>query len=307
MDKFVVTSTGWGPNYLPQNVAEHLGFFKQAGLEVVRRPQSPWEGVLDDLASGDADIALGGLWVPSMYHGIARNLVCVGQLNGRYAQALVTRSPLPSFDWSWLNGRTVVVPGAGGTAGYTFFTGMMREHGIDPARTRFVRDLTNSMLAELFVGGLGDAFLTDLSTAFRLEQEGKASIVCRLADTCGPVPNSVYYTRRDRLDAINDRLKRFLAAVQRAMNEIKGMKIGELTDIGAAALPHIDRKVLQAVITHVQSTRTWESMYIDRDSYERWIRFQHAIPLMTTLIPYEDLVDTRGMDGAMAALGNMKA
>lgn len=301
MEKFVVTSTGWGPNYLPQNVAEHLGFFKQAGLQVVRRPQSPWEGVLDDVASGEADVALGGLWVPAMYHGIARDLVCVGQLNGRYAQALLTRTPLDSFEWSWLRGRTVVVPGAGGTAGYTFFTGLMREHGVDPAQTRYVRDLTNKMLAELFVGGLGDAFLTDLATAFKLEQEGKASIVCRLADEGGPVPNSVYYARRDRLDDIEGRLKLFLTAVQRAMDQLKDMAIGELTDVAAAILPHIDRPVLEAAITHVRSTRTWESVRIDRDAYDRWIRFQHAVPIIRSLIPYDDLVDTRGMDAVPAA------
>jgi ABC-type nitrate/sulfonate/bicarbonate transport system substrate-binding protein len=183
----------------------------------------------------------------------------------------------------------------------------MRENGIDPARTNYIRDVPSRMLGELFIGGMGDMLFADLPTAYKLEQEGKASITCLLADTFGPVPNSIYYTRRDRLDAVNDRLTRFLTAVQRAMNVVKDMKVSELTDIGAAVLPHIDRKVLQAIIAHVQSTRTWESAYLDRDSYERWIRFLHTVPLTRTLIPYEQLVDTRAMDGAMAALGTMKA
>ena len=300
MDNFVVTSTGWNPNYLPHNIADHLGYFDQVNLRVVRRPQNPWEGVLDDLASGAADIALGGSWVPAMYHGIGKDFAVVGQMNGRYAQLLMTRDRVDAFDWSWLRGRTVVIPGAGGTAGYTYFTGMMREHGIDPAQVRFVRDLSTKMLAELFAGGLGDAILADPYTSFTLERNGVASIACRLATTGGPLPNSVYYARRDRLDEIVERLGRFLTAIQRAMWQSQVMSIEELTKIAIATWPDLDPGILKSHVTYVRDSRTWESTRVDQDALERWTRFQYAIPIIRSLIPYNDLVDTRGMDAVPA-------
>lgn len=301
MENFVVTSTGWNPNYLPHNIADHLGYFDEVNLRVVRRPQDPWEGVLDDLASGAADIALGGSWVPAMYHGIGNDFAIVGQMIGRYAALLMTRDRLDAFDWSWLRGRTVLIPGTGGTAGYTYFTGMMREHGIDPAQVNFVRDLTGHMLTELFVGGLGDAIFIDPYTSFMLERDGVASIACSLAPISGPVPSSTFYARRDRLDDIGDRLGRFLTATQRAMRQAQVMPIEELTTIAGAIWPGLDPHILKSHLSLVRDSGAWESVRVDQDAMDRWIRFQYAIPIIRSLIPYKDLVDTRGMDAVPAA------
>ncbi|MFE7707267.1 ABC transporter substrate-binding protein [Streptomyces sp. NPDC057486] len=298
MDQLTVTSTGWNPNYLPQNVAEDAGLFAEQGLQVIRRPQDPWENVLTDLASGEADVALGGLWVPAMYHGTARDLVAVGQLNGRYAQAVVTRARLGEFDWSWLRGKTMVVPGAGGTAGYTFTAGLMREAGVDPSATRFVRDLSTEMLTELFESGLGDALLANLVTAADLQHRGVGVMSLLLADVGGPIPNSVYYVRRDRLDELSDRLGRFLTAVQGAMNRLVNTQADDLTKLALTLFPDIDPAVLRTVTGHLLSTRTWESVRIDRPAYDRWISFQHDVPLLRAPIPYDDLVDTQAMDVA---------
>ena len=116
-----------------------------------------------------------------MYAGRGRDLVAVGQLNARFPMVIVTREPVEDFDWSWLTGRTVLVPGAGGTAPYEFTAGLMREHGADPARRRFVRDLSTDMLAELFQQGLGDAMVADLATARCGCATGRGHLACHLA------------------------------------------------------------------------------------------------------------------------------
>lgn len=64
-----ISATAHGLNYLPQYYADHLGLFAERGLTVTATAKDPWTGVLDDLDSGAADIALGGLWVPAMYSG----------------------------------------------------------------------------------------------------------------------------------------------------------------------------------------------------------------------------------------------
>ena len=137
MQRLRITATSHGVNYLPEYHAVATGGFDQLGLEVTAEARDPWTGVLDDLASGAADVALGGLWVPAMYAGMGRDLVVVGQLNARFPMTLVTRTPVQGFEWSWLRGRVVLVPGAGGTAPYEFTAGLMREAGVDPVGTRF--------------------------------------------------------------------------------------------------------------------------------------------------------------------------
>lgn len=78
-----VSATAHGLNYLPEYLANHRGLFAEHDLKVTAQARDPWIGVLDDLDTGVADIALGGLWVPAMYAGTARELVVVGQLNAR--------------------------------------------------------------------------------------------------------------------------------------------------------------------------------------------------------------------------------
>ena len=116
-----------------------------------------------------------------------------------------------------MKGRTVLVPGAGGTAPYVFTAGLMSESGADPAGTQFVRDLSSDMLTELFLGGLGDAIICDLLGANWLAYRGVGSQAQTLAGIGGPMPNSVYYVRRDRLAELRGRLVRFMAAIGRSM------------------------------------------------------------------------------------------
>ncbi|HEX4251521.1 MAG TPA: hypothetical protein VH008_26910 [Pseudonocardia sp.] len=74
MDELAISATANGLDYLPEYLAETTGLFRDAGLAVTSRDRDPWTGVLDDLDSGAADIALGGLWVPGMYAGSERKL-----------------------------------------------------------------------------------------------------------------------------------------------------------------------------------------------------------------------------------------
>ena len=128
-----ISATAHGLNYLPQYYADHLGLFAERGLAVTATAKDPWTGVLDDLDSGAADVALGGLWVPAMYAGTPRKLSVFAQVNHQFPKALVTRTPAPDFAWSDLVGRTVLAPGIGGSAPYAFTAGLVREAGVDPA------------------------------------------------------------------------------------------------------------------------------------------------------------------------------
>ena len=107
MDRLVISATQHGVNYLPEYYAAAQGWFEELGLTVAAEPRDPWTGVLDDLADGSADLALGGLWGPAMYAGMGRDLVAVGQLNARFPMAVVTREPVEGFEWRLAQGRRV--------------------------------------------------------------------------------------------------------------------------------------------------------------------------------------------------------
>jgi NitT/TauT family transport system substrate-binding protein len=304
MDLLRISSTGRGINYLPEYYAAAGGALARRGLEVQASPRDPWTGVLDDLAAGDADIVLGGVWVPAMYAGAGRELVALGQLNARFPMVLISRAPVADFTCDWLPGRTVLAPGAGGTAPYEFTAGVIREHGVDPGAIKFVRDLSTAMLVELFERGLGDAIIADPLTAERLTRSGAGYPAWRLADAGGPMPNSVYYTDRSRLDEVHERVVALMAGVVEAMTALRGG--ADPSDVIASEWPDAEQAPLVAAASRLAADGTWSGVRIDPDALDRWVGILHDRGLSLRRASYDELVDVRVADAVEAALGQSK-
>lgn len=297
MDTLKVSATGHGINYFPEYYARASGGFAKRGLTVTATARDPWTGVLDDVADGSADVVLGGLWVPAMYAGMGRDLVTVGQLNARFPTVIMTREAVPDFDWSWLRGRVVLAPGAGSTAYYEFTAGLMREAGVDPCEARFGRDLSTGMYVELFKHGLGDVLIVDPLTAARLQREGCGFISCKLARVGGAMPNSVYYVRRDRLEALHDRVVRFLSAIREAMITLNSGSV-ETMEYLTAEFPGVAPEDLQDVTTELVANGTWSGIRVDREACDRWVSMLRTAGLVGHAVSYEELVDDSTVDEA---------
>jgi NitT/TauT family transport system substrate-binding protein len=291
MDRLRISATAHGQNYLPQYYADARGALRDRGLEMSAIVRDPWSGVLDDLATGEADVVLGGLWVPAMYHGKGRELVAFGQLNARYPRVLITREAVPDFEWGWLAERTVLAPGAGGTAPYEFTAGLMREQGFDPSAVKWVRDLSGPMLRELFEEGLGDALISDHTTAYALRDLGVGQPTVDLATLAGPMPNSVYYAEAARLDELHERLVAFMAGIDEGMRELRdGADAGAVL---AASFPTGPQDaLLEATATYARNG-IWESIRLEPASVGRWIGILRDRGLVTSDVSYDDLVDGR--------------
>lgn len=297
MESLRISATAHTVNYLPEYYANATGAFANLGLEVTAQERNPWPGVLDDLVDGTADVGLSGLWVLAMYAGRARDLVAVGQLNARFPSILVTREPVLGFDWSWMEGKTLLVPGATGATPYHFAAGLLREAGSDPGDTFFLRDLSMGMLAELFEAGLGDAILADVVTALELNRRGAGELTSKLTTDAGPMPNSVYYVRRDRLESLRPRLVTFLGAIRQAMTALTSGTV-QIADLLAAEWPTTDRQSLDRAASEFITSGTWSGIRVDPDSCQRMIQMFADGGLVRDNVGYDDLIDTSLLDAA---------
>jgi len=136
MDRFHITATGHSLNYLPEYIARRHGFFRAQHLEVTVTVPRPWDLVLDELADGTANAALGGIWVPSMYLNRGQKYTAFAQVANRAPLALVarvkqTKSSSP-FCLQDVVGRTVLMKGSNGASVGLFFKMLLRENDIDP-------------------------------------------------------------------------------------------------------------------------------------------------------------------------------
>lgn len=303
MTSLHISATARGLNYLPEYFAQAEGLFADHGIEVTAVARDPWTGVLDDLESGAADVALGGLWVPAMYAGSSRHYSVVAQLNHQFPMAVVTRDPQPAFTWASLTGKTVLAPGAGGSAPYEFTAGLLREAGVDPADIRFVRDLSTAMLVELFQAGLGDAIIADLVTAATLVHGGHGHIAIEHAVVGGLMPNSVYYCRTDRLEELEPVLTRFVAAIDASMTALAGRTVESLSDLIISLWPEVPAAALLSATGKLLASRTWETVVVDAAASDRWMSILRDAGLVTKAPAYDDLVTARITDRITAPVG----
>ena len=296
-----ISATAHGLNYLPQYYADHLGLFADRDLAVAATAKDPWTGVLDDLDSGAADIALGGLWVPAMYAGTPRKLSVFAQVNHQFPKALVTRTPQPDFTWSDLVGATVLAPGIGGSAPYAFTAGLIRESGVDPRSITFLRDLSTPMFVELFEAGLGDAIVLDHTNAEALQHKGTGFIANDYTVTGGLGPNSVYYCRTDRMEELSDRLVRFTSGLGESMQLLKSVTVAALRPLLAEHWPTMPQEVLAGACTRMLNSHTWDTARIDPSATERWMRILFEESMVRSVPAFSDVVDTAIVDAAESA------
>ncbi len=294
MESLNISATANGLNYLPEYVADVGGIFAAHGLSVTATACDPWTGVLDDLDSGAADLALGGLWVPGMYAGMDRRVTVVGQLNHRFPMTIVARHAAGPVGLDWLAGRVVLAPGAGGSAPFEFTAGLIREAGLDPAATRWVRDLSTAMLIELYRGGLGDAIILDLLSAKELVAAGEGTIVFSHLDAGGVMPNSVYYCRTDRADELADRIARFVEAIAVSMERItSGAATADIDTVLAARWPDRNPALLRQAVDEMARGGVWDTTVIDAGASGRWMRILADAGLITRAPSLDELSGTR--------------
>jgi ABC-type nitrate/sulfonate/bicarbonate transport system substrate-binding protein len=296
-----ISATAHGLNYLPQYYADHIGLFADRGLAVTATAKDPWTGVLDDLDSRAADVALGGLWVPAMYAGTPRRLSVFAQVNHQFPKALVTRAARPDFTWSDLIGRTVLAPGIGGSAPYAFTAGLVRESGVDPTSITWLRDLSTPMYVELFEAGLGDALVLDHTNAEAMQHRGTGVIADDYTVSGGIGPNSVYYCRTDRIEELSEGLVLFTSALEESMQLMKSVTVDELRPLLAEHWPGMPQEVLGSACERMLHSHTWDTARIDQPATERWMRILFEESMVRSIPTFDDVVDSTIIDAVGSA------
>lgn len=293
MQCLTISVTSHALNYLPAYLAESDGLFAQRGFDVEFIARDPWTGVLDDLAVGTAEVALGGLWVPAMYAGTATEFTTFAQLNHQFPKALVVRTEalVGEFAWTDMEGTTILAPGIGGSAPYAFTAGLMREAGADPRSVTFLRDLSTPMFLDLFRSGLGDAIVLDLPNALATQRRGDGHIAIDYTVSGGLGPNSVFYCRRDRFDELVPALAGFVDAIGEAMDLLATARVEDLAPLMAEHWPTADPAHLALSCVRLQASRTWETPRIDPAGTDRWLRVLLDERMIRTPLAYGDLVD----------------
>ncbi|KAH7360812.1 hypothetical protein BKA65DRAFT_494028 [Rhexocercosporidium sp. MPI-PUGE-AT-0058] len=295
MQQFNLTATGYNLNYLPEYIALRHGFFKEQGLDVTVNIPTPWDGVLDALADGTADMSLGGIWVPSMYRERVQNYTVFAQIANRCPLALIGRSGITQpFKLSDVAGKTVLMKSGGGASVGLFFKMLLREKGVDPRSVDYIQDLDGVMLGNLFQGGMGDYFVTDNLSALAMASSNPEIAIQMEMVTQGDVPWSVYYRESATITPeVLDSQRRFCIGLKKGIDWVLEHEAESFSDELADLFPNVPVEVAVSVTNQFRREGMWTSTVIPQKAFDRWQAGLTDARLVKEPLLYSEIVDAR--------------
>ena len=301
MQTFHLTATGYNLNYLPEYIASRHGFFREQGLDVTVNIPSPWDGVLDALADNTADMALGGIWVPSMYRDRVEHYTVFAQIANRCPLAILRRGHSEGFKLTDLAKSTVLMKSVGGASVGLFFKMLLRENGIDPRAVDYIQDLDGKMLGDLFQGGMGDYFVTDNLSALAIAARNPNVSIAMEMVSQGDIPWSVYYRETATITPeILDKQRRFCIALQKGIDWVLEHDAESFRDELAELFPKVPVDVAISVTNDFRREGMWTSTSVSRSGFDRWQLGLADARLVEEPLAYEAIVN----DGPASASRN---
>lgn len=308
MDKLHVSATSVAMNYLPEYLAVELGYFRDADLEVTSEAPADWTQVLRDIDSGRAQIALGGIWVPSIYKYRVKSYFAFAKVTSRFSSLLLAREPARPEDFKWtdLEGKTVLIPGSGGASGGMYIPCCAKEGGADPAKINVIYDFAGDVMTRCFLGGWGDVISLMAHAAAPIVEAGKAHIIADSTVWNKSVPWSVYYSTAEFYEDPGrvDLLGRFAAGLQRGVDWLLGHDAADCADLLVRKWPGVPAEAAVETINMLRRQGMWDaSVRIKEDELERWENFMVDTHVIDRPLAYEEIVDPRPFARAAETLG----
>lgn len=302
MVPYHLTATGYNLNYLPEYIALRHGFFREQELDVTVKIPSPWDGVLDELAEGRASLALGGAWVPTMYHDRVKNYTIFGQIANHCPLAIVRRTSSTEFKIADMTERTVLMKSIGGASAGLFTKMLLQENGVDPRHVNYIQDLDGVMLGNLFQGGMGDFLITDnLSARIMVAKNPNVSIALECV-TKGEVPWSVYYQETAKITPESlDAQRRFFLGLRKGIEWVLAHDAESFSDELAELFPNAPLDVVVGLTNTFRKEGMWKSTVVPPAAFDRWQRGLVVTHLVKEPLAYDLMVNDGPASAAQRA------
>jgi len=280
--------------YAPQYVAAALGFFEEEGLQVNITTSGGSDKAMTAMLAGEADIILTGpeTCVYVAAEGRSDAPVIIGQLTRRDGSFLVSRVDEPNFDWSNLEGKTVIGGRPGGMPLMTLLY-VMNQHGLTPGvNVEVIDSIQFPLMAGAFEGGTGDYVTLFEPTATEFEKAGKGYIVASVGMDSGNIPYTVYAMTPTALAEKPELAEAFIRAIYKAQQWILTATDLEVAKAMQPYFPDASEESLTYVASSYRESQAWKTepmMY--QEDYEHLLDVIEFNGFLTVRPAFEDVVN----------------
>jgi len=242
--------------YAPHYIAMEKGFFEQEGLKVDMVTSQGSDKGAAALLSKTADISLIGPEAAVFIfnqHG-SQTLKVFYQLTATDGSFLLARNPKSSFQWSDLNGQSVI-SWRTGSSPQMVMSHVLKKHQLDKAQ--LITNIASPAMVGAFESGKGEFIQVFEPLASMLEQSGKAKLVASMGEAIGSYPETSYVATDEFIKNHPDIVQKWSNAVYKATQWLHEHSAEE----AAAALePHFQgtsKELIAKSIERYKQQDTW--------------------------------------------------
>jgi ABC-type nitrate/sulfonate/bicarbonate transport system substrate-binding protein len=300
---FVLPSPA-APYLLAYFIAQDLGWYKEAGLDVQEKVVLGDATALRAVISGDGDLTYIGPGTILQAFDSGGPVQIVGSFQPIVDYRIVARRELGS-DLKTLADKRWATTGIGGMT-ETLPRLVMRKHGIDDSQAQRVSvSGGHSARYQAVAAGTVDATLLDTITMMKGLKDGKILLVTSISDDF-PQMGYVYLTAKASELSDPDQRKAIDIFVREG---IRGARF--IVDKPEAAAAILEKRMKTGDIGLVTDTLreinklgVWGvNGGLDHSTYDFTDKTLHDMKVTTVSTPYDKIINTGPVDAALAALG----
>ncbi len=280
--------------YAPQYLALALGYFEEEGLTIEITNGSGADNVMTALLTGEADIGLMGCEA-SIYvylEGKKDYPKIVGQLTKRDGSFLVGRTDDKNFDYSGIDGSTVLMGRKGGMPAMILQYVLNNKGYTDGTNITMDYSIQFGVLGPAFTGGTGDYVPLFEPAASQVEAEGKGYIVSAIGMDSGEIPYTCYTVSQQYLEKHGDKVEKFLRAVWKGTEYVLSHTAEQSAKLLEPYFTGTDLGILEKAIENYKTYDVWMTTPVtSKDGFTRIQDIMENAGELSQRVEYDTLID----------------
>lgn len=286
--------------YTPQYLAMALRYFDEAGLDVEINNGSGADNVMTALLTGEADIGLMGCEANIYVYlqGKKDYPRVIGQLTKRDGSFLVGRTPIDNFDYSGIDGKTVLMGRTGGMPAM-ILQYVLNNHGYtDGVNITMDYSIQFGALGPAFTGGTGDFVPLFEPAASQLVTEGKGYILSAIGLDSGEIPYTCYTATTDFLNKHGDKATKFLQAVWKGTDYALTHDAATIAKLVAPYFEGTTLELLTKAVDNYKKADVWTTTPVtSKPAFERIQDIMQNANQLSGRVDYDVICDNTYANG----------